>query len=426
MVSRAVALPVVGAVLVLMLASSATPSPMYVIYQHQWRFSAGVLTLVFGVYALAVLTSLLVFGSLSDVIGRRPVLLVATALVLASMLLFSVADGVGWLIAARVVQGIGVGTATGALSAALIELSPPHAPGRGTLISAIGPTLGQGIGSLGAGVLVQYAPYPTVLPYLLLVAGFAVLVVLGWYLPETAPGVGGAPRFRPRRMSIPAGAGRPFALLSMSIVALWALGGLFASLGPSFVVGLLHSDNHVLGGLVIATLAGAGVIAQLVCGRLSTHRAILIGTVVLLVGVAAMIVAVALSSSVWFFAGGAVMGFGWGACFLGGLRAVSALASPTRRGELLAALYVVAYLAMSVPSVVAGFASASLGLRTTAIVFFVAVGALALAGLVALPVVRGPRREAVPVDDAPVGIGPAPCGMPCHVTCGVRVAGEAA
>jgi len=86
----------------------------------------------------------------------------------------------------------------------------------------------------------------------------------------------------------------------------------------------------------------------------------------------------------------------------------------------------VAYLAMSVPSVVAGFASASLGLRTTAIVFFVAVGALALAGLVALPVVRAPRREAVPVNDAPVGIGPAPCGMPCHVTCGVRVAGEAA
>jgi len=78
------------------------------------------------------------------------------------------------------------------------------------------------------------------------------------------------------------------------------------------------------------------------------------------------------------------MGFGWGACFLGGFRAVSALASPTRRGELLAALYVVAYLAMSVPSVVAGFASASLGLRTTAIVFFAAVGGLALAGLAAL------------------------------------------
>lgn len=224
-----------------------------------WRFSSGILTLVFGVYALAVLVSLLVLGALSDTVGRRPVLLVATGLVLLSMVVFAAADGVGWLISARVLQGIGVGTATGALSAALIELSPAHAPGRGTLVSAIGPPLGQGLGALGVGVLVQYAPHPTVLPYLLLLAGFAVLVAIGWYLPETAPDVvDGPPRIRPRRLAVPAGAGRPFALLSLSIVALWSLGGLFASLGASFVVGLLHSDNHLLGGLVVAVLAGTG------------------------------------------------------------------------------------------------------------------------------------------------------------------------
>jgi MFS family permease len=376
---------VVGAVLVLMMASSATPSPMYVVYQHQWQFSSGVLTLIFGVYALAVLVSLLVFGALSDTVGRRPVLLVATGLVLLSMVLFATANGVGWLISARVLQGIGVGTATGALSAALIELSPPHAPGRGTLVSAIGPPLGQGLGALGAGVLVEYAPLPTVLPYLLLLAGFAALVAIGWYLPETAPGAGGPLRIRPRRLAVPAGAGRPFALLSLSILALWSLGGLFASLGASFVVGLLHSDNHMLGGLVVAVLAGTGAVGQLACGRLAPYRALLVGTLILLPGVVLVITAVLLSSSVLFFAAGAVMGFGWGACFLGAFRAVSDLADPRRRGELLAALYVVAYLGMSVPSIVAGFASAQLGLRGTAIVFFVAVAVLALAGLSALP-----------------------------------------
>ncbi len=196
----------VGSVLVLMLFSSSVPSPMYVIYQQRWQMSATMLTVVFAIYAIGILASLLIFGSLSDQIGRRPVLLASLLLVIASMVIFAGAQGVSWLLIARAVQGLGVGLATGAMSAALVELAPPSAPGRGTLVNGVGPTLGMALGAVIAGLLVEYAPAPTVLSYLLLAAAFALTAVGVQLMPETARHTG-ALRIRPRRISVPA-AGR--------------------------------------------------------------------------------------------------------------------------------------------------------------------------------------------------------------------------
>lgn len=419
------ALPMVGVALVLMMASSAAPSPMYVIYQNEWKFAPVVLTAVFAVYALAVLVALLLFGSLSDLAGRRPVLLVALGAVLLSMVLFMVADGVGLLLVARVLQGLGVGTATGAVAASLIELSPPAHPGRGVLINAIGPTLGQGAGSLASGALVQYGPAPTVLPYALLFGGFAVLLALGWFLPETAPHAGGKVRIRPRRISIPGEARRSFGILSMSIIALWALGGLYGSLGPSFVAGLLHSKSHLIGGLCMAVLAGFGAVAQILLGGLSATRAIVIGKIMLLAGLAVVIGGVLAESAILFFAGSALLGLGWGTAFLGTFRGLSALADAERRGELLAGMYVVCYLGMSLPAIAAGFTVSALGLRATAVVFFAGVAVLSLLALAGLPMVHRskPAFNADPGTRIPT---PAPCGTPCNETAGVHVAGRPA
>jgi MFS family permease len=149
----------------LLLFASSAPSPLYVVYQSDWGFSAITLTSVFAVYALALLVTLISAGSLSDHVGRRPALLAALAIEMVGMLLFAEARDVQWLFAARILQGVATGIAMGAISAALLDLAPEDNPKLGALMGVAAPLSGLAAGALASGFLVQYAPAPTHLVY---------------------------------------------------------------------------------------------------------------------------------------------------------------------------------------------------------------------------------------------------------------------
>ncbi|MEV6688092.1 MFS transporter [Streptomyces sp. NPDC051130] len=386
---------VVGAVLVLLMLSSSVPSALYVLYQQKWGLSSGTVTVVFALYAVTVLAGLLLFGSLSDTLGRRPVLGAALVLAIVSMGLFAGAQGLGLLLAARAVQGLAVGLATGAMGAALLELTPSSKPALGAQVNSAGPTVGIGLGGLGAGLLVQYGPAPTVLSYALLVGAFALTLVGVVRMRESAPGLRGG-RFRvvPRRIRIPPGTGGRFAVLVLTIVAVWSVGGFYLSLGPHLALSLLRSTNYLVGGATVALLAGAATGAQLLLGRTEALRTAVIGLLGLLAGLALVLLALGLGSAPVFLIATAVLGSGWGAAFLGSFRALSALAEPAHRGELTAAVYVFAYLAMSVPSVLAGMLTNIHGLHRTSVGFMAVVaGVCALALIVTLRLSARTRAE---------------------------------
>ncbi|MFD5145290.1 MFS transporter [Streptomyces sp. NPDC058401] len=386
---------VVGAVLVLLMLSSSVPSALYVLYQQEWGLSSGMITVVFALYAVTVLAGLLLFGSLSDTLGRRPVLAAGLVLAIVSMGLFASAQGLGLLLAARAVQGLAVGLATGAMGAALLELSPGSRPALGAQVNSAGPTVGIGLGGLGAGLLVQYAPAPTVLTYLLLVAAFAGCLVGVARMAESAPGraAGGGPgagaaggsRFKitPHRIHIPAAARGRFAVLILTIVAVWSVGGFYLSLGPHLALSLIQSTNYLVGGATVALLAGAATAAQLLLGRTEALRTAVLGLLGLLGGLALVLLALGLGSAPVFLVATAVLGAGWGAAFLGSFRALSALAEPAHRGELTAAVYVFAYLAMSVPAVLAGLLTNIHGLHRTSVGFMASVAAVCVLALLA-------------------------------------------
>ncbi|WP_434589226.1 MFS transporter [Streptomyces sp. A5-4] len=404
--SRARAFWLVGATLVLLLLSSSAPSPMYVLYQQRWHFSATVLTVVFGIYAVAVLVALLLFGSLSDTLGRRRVLLVALVGEVASMALFIGARDVLWLLAARAVQGAAVGLATGATGAALIELAPPTAPSRGTLLNSAGPVGGIAAGALFAGLLVQFAPAPTVLTYALLLAAFVLAFFGVLVMPETAPGRTAGLRIRPSRISVPAPARRTFALLSLPLVAVWSVCGLYLSLGPSLAVHLLHTDDLLVGGLTVALFAGVATAGQLALGKLPPLRTATIGVTATLAGLGLLHAALTSGGAMLFFIGTAALGFGWGTAFLGAFRALAALADPARRSGLLAAVYAVVYLSMTVPAVAAGTLAGAWGLHRTALAFIAVTAAVCLAALAGLARVQAQacaarRRHARPRPTGP-------------------------
>ncbi|MFD7438770.1 MFS transporter [Streptomyces sp. NPDC059861] len=372
------------------LAASAAPSPLYVVYQDRWGFSPTVLTAIFAIYVVALLVALLTVGGLSDHIGRRPVLAAALVMEAASMVVFLTADGVGPLLIARTLQGLATGAATGALSAGLLDLQPSPTSTLGPLLNSLAPASGLAAGALGTGLLVQYAPAPTTLVFALFTALFVLLAGAVFLLPEpVTPRPGAWASLRPR-VSVPPEARGTFLAAVPALIATWALGGLYLALGPSLTTEGLHVDNHLVGGLVVTTLFGAGAAASLVVRGAAPRRVIAAGSVALAIGTALTLLALAASSTPLFFFATALAGAGFGSTFLSAFRSLAALAGPKDRAKLIAAVYVVSYLALSVPAVLAGLAVPSLGLTTTTTIYGAGVVVLALLATASMSLVRKP------------------------------------
>lgn len=374
----------VAVLLVLMLAASGVPSPLYRVYQERFGFSSGVLTTVFAVYAFALLVSLLVVGALSDHVGRRPVLIAAFLLEAGAMALFLLADGVGWLLAARIVQGLATGALTSTLGASLLDLQHPDRP-LGAFINSASPGLGLSVGAVGAGLLVQLVPSPTDWVFGVLTAVFVLAALVTVLLPESSPRTPGALASLRPSVHVPPAHRRAFVVALPLLVACWAVGGLYASLGPSLVADVFGIDNHLVGGLLILALNGTGIAGSLALRTSAPEGAMLVGSLVFTAGIGGTLAALFATSAALLFTSAVVAGFGFGAAFLGAVATITAGVAPGFRAGLLASVFVVGYLAFSLPAIAAGVAVEAVGLTRTTEVYGAVVGVLALlaaAGLV--------------------------------------------
>ncbi|HTZ88041.1 MAG TPA: MFS transporter [Solirubrobacteraceae bacterium] len=378
---RGIAFWLLALTLAWFLFASSAPSPLYIVYQQKWGFSAIVLTGVFAVYALGLLIALIVAGSLSDHLGRRPTLLLALAIQIAGMLLFAEADGVGWLFAARTLQGFATGVATASISAALIDLQPPHKQRLGPLLAASAPMTGLAAGALGSGLLVEYEPDPTHLVYWVLIAGFALAALAALAIPETVERrPTWAQSLRPT-VGVPSSLRADFLATIPCMTATWALGGLILSLGPSLTAKVLGDASHVAGGLSIFIMAGVSSATSVVLRDTHARLAARGGLSALIVGVVIVLLALHERSTPLFLVGTGVAGLGFGPAFAGAFRAITSRAPVDQRAELVAAVYVASYLAYSLPALAAGIAVTQFGLHDTADVYGAALIVLALLAL---------------------------------------------
>src|SRR4051794_19174512 len=341
-----------AAIAFLAFAMNAAASPLYRVYQLQFRFSATTLTLLFTVYVVILLLTLVFFGSASDYLGRRPVMLAGLALGAVGCGFFILAHGVGLLFAARALQGVAVGLISGTASAALLDLRPESAIT--PVVSSAAPTGGQALGAIGASALAQYAPAPTHLVWWLLIAAFIVSIVAVLHMPE--PGVvrpGAVSSLRPH-VAVPHGARRAFAVALPALVGMWALAGLYLSLGPSLALQLLHSKNLLWGGVLIFLLTGFGAAASAAVARKDAARVMLGGCLTLVIGALVTFTSIATGTPVVLFAAAAVAGLGFGSAFVGAYRATVARAASDDRAGMITAIYIVSYLSTGIPAVIAG------------------------------------------------------------------------
>ncbi|HAC45927.1 MAG TPA: MFS transporter [Chloroflexi bacterium] len=378
-----IAFAAVSAIFVLFAAAASAPTPLYVVYQKEWGFTDTTLTGIFAVYVVGLIGSLLVLGALSDHVGRRPLLAAAIALEAVAFVLFIIAGDVTVLLVARVVQGIATGAAFSTLGATLVDLNPPHAPGRAGLVNGVAPISGLALGSVGCGALVQFAPAPTHLVFALLLVGigFAGLVIAR--MPETSARRPGAVASLIPILGIPARL-RPdvFGIVPI-IVASWALGGLYLSLGPSVAAGLFGLHNHLIGGLVVTLLCGAGALTAFALRAWPTDRILWISAITLSGGTALTFAGVEAHTVALAAAGTVVAGVGFGGSALASFGTLARIAAPGERSELLAFALVIAYLAFSLPALAAGYASTRFGLHATTVVYSLGVVATALIALAA-------------------------------------------
>ena len=350
-ISRRASFFLLASITVSFLAGSLAPTPLYPIYQAEWGFSALTTTEIFGIYALALLGSLLIAGRLSDHVGRRPVLIVATLAQAVVMLMFATANGVAALMLARVVQGVATGAALGAVGAGMLDLDKA----RGPMANAVTPPLGTGAGGLLAGLLVHYLPAPTLLVYFVLASVFVMQVVGAIFMAETVTRRAGAVASLRPQFGLPAAARAPMLIAVPVLVAAWSLAGLYASLIPALTRTVFGFDPSLASGIAAFAFAGSGAATVLVLGSRAPRMVMAYGALALIAGTAAAMGALGAQSAVGLFLATALAGSGFGAGFQGAMRTVLPTAKVHERAGVLSVVFVVSYLALGLPAIVAGF-----------------------------------------------------------------------
>ena len=372
------------------LLGTTLPTPLYTIYQDELGFDELMVTVIFATYATGVITALLLFGRLSDQVGRRRVLLPGIALSAAAALVFLLADSVGALLAARVLSGLAAGVFTGTATATLLDLAPPERRGQATLVATLVNMGGLACGPLLAGLLAEYAEDPLRLVFWVDLALLVPAALLVWAIPEKARG-GGPVSLRPQRLQVPPEIRATFASAALAAFAGFAVLGFFTAVAPGFMRVFLDIDNHALVGLVVFVVFSSSLAGQAALGRVGARVALPAGCVLLIAGMVLVATGLAAESVAPLVAGGVVAAAGQGLSFRAGLAAINEAVAAQRRAEVVSSFFVVAYVAISVPVVAVGLVAESTNIRTAGLILAGGVAAIALT--VVLLLTRGSRPQ---------------------------------
>jgi predicted MFS family arabinose efflux permease len=376
-----------ASVAALALWGSGAPSMVYPLYAADFHLTPVVITTIFAVYPLSLVVVLIIFGSISDYIGRRTTMLIGVAALIVGSILFAIAPNVGLLFAGRLFQGIGVGLAMSPASEALVEFnSGPRS--RAGSINTAATALGLAFATIVGGALVQYAPLPRELTFWVLTAVSVVVFVFVSFLPRHSadPTLG---KWRPRGITVAPGIRGVWLTSSIAISAAFAVGAVLLSLGSKIAVDLINTDNALVSGSILALTPVVIGIVALAARRIPARTSISIGGLVTALALGLLIISSNTASLAVFLTTAIVAGVGYGLLFLGGLTLVNQFAPAHHRAQTLSAVYLVAYLLQGTTAVLVGYSATAVGLGIAIdIVAPILAGFALIASVIALLVGR--------------------------------------
>ncbi len=372
--------PIAAAAIGALAAGIYMPTPLYELYRRDWGLSPGEITLVFAMFASSLVPSLLFLGGISDEIGRRKTLLIALGFSALGSLVFACADGLWWLIAGRVLQGIAIGIGLGTGAAAVREWMDVGMQRLAGEVTLIGTGVGATVGAILGGVLGQYAPFPTTLPFIAHIVIVACVAAAVSSVPS-CPHLGSAGHHG--LPSIPLSIRRPFYLAATEAFIGWATVAIFASLIPSFLVRSLDLHNLLVGAGVVTLVQTGLVTAALIAGGWRSRVVIISGTLALGGGLWLLLIAVPYHLYPLICIAIAVVGAGNGLTYMAGLNIVNRIAEPEHRAELLSAFLVVTNLGFSMPALAVGLTANKIGLYNAIVAAAILFGILAIGTMLA-------------------------------------------
>lgn len=358
---REASLLVSAAVVAHTIWTSAAPALTYPLYAAEWHLTTFTTTAIFAIYPIFVVLILVLFGNVSDFIGRRETMLLGLGASAVGTLIFALAPDVGWIFVGRAFMGIGVGLSAGPSAAAVVEFSAPGKAAQSGGVTAAAQAAGMTLAALVGGALIQYAPLPTRLNFAVLFVVLLVLFAATWRLPNFTAS---RPRshWRPRVPSIPNGLFSTFAAATAAVTASYVLGAMTLSLGAQIARDVVASSNALVNGGTIALFAVASALATVPARKLGPSRVMLVGAAIA-VSSSVLLTASAYEHSLVLYAlAQAGSGMAYSLLLLGGLSLLTAHAPVTHRGATLSALFLVAYLAQAVVALLLGKVATSAGL----------------------------------------------------------------
>lgn len=380
---RSTAIFAVGAMIGVLFAGSTIVTPLYVMYKQAFHFSQISLTLIYAAYVIGNLCALLVFGRLSDQIGRRPMATAGMGLAVVGALIFLLADGIVSLYAGRILSGLAIGIGAGTGTAWLAELIGEESKARATVIATSANFTGLGIGALVAGVLAEYAIWPLQLPFLVYLLALLTAAALVWLTPETVA----EPRrslerlsIKPR-VSIPPEIRAKFVAPAVTGFGSMALVGFYAALAPTLLADRLHITSHAVAGAIFLELAIVVAGTIVVTRSLSSRTAMLAALALMLPSVAVLVAAQLTESMLVLIVATAVCAAASGLGYRGSLQVANQIAPPDKRAEIVSSYFICGFAGNALPVIGVGVISTFAGPITASLAFAVTIAAFALAAL---------------------------------------------
>jgi MFS family permease len=371
--------------------TSAAPALTYRLYAQEWHLTYTATTGIFAVFPIAVVAMLVIFGGISDQIGRRAAMLAGLGASLVGAVLFAIAPDVRWVFAGRAFMGVGVGLSAGPSTAAILEFCNHQDARHAASLTMAAQAGGFAAALLVGGALTEYGPWPTRLCFWVFAALLAALTIATWFLPRHRfSGEKGS--WRPRMPFVPKDTRRAFATASTAMMVAYTFGVLVLSLGGQVEHDLIGSSNALLNGAVITlfpiVLGPFGIVAK----GLSSRVALSVGSVASVLGMGLLVLAVSRHDLLLYLTATATAGASYSLLFTGGLRLIDVAGSSRHRGAVFSALYLVGYVSMAALALVLGAVATAWGLG---VAIYLGAAAIAIVSLVTL-VLAATTRPDVP------------------------------
>ncbi|WP_240373963.1 MFS transporter [Bacillus piscicola] len=366
---------------IVVMLGTTLPTPLYPVYANTYSLSPLMITIIYAFYAIGVIAALLLFGHLSDRMGRRYILIPGVLASALSSLVFLFSGSLFPLFVGRVLSGLSAGLFTSTATATLVNLAPVSKQGKASMIASTVNMLGLGLGPLVGGLLAEYLPSPMRLVFIMHLVILVPAFLAIWYMPEPVKQRQKL-KWTVQKLRVPPEVRATFIRGVIPVFAGFSMLGLFTAVSPSFLQKVLHVENKAILGVIVFSSFCASAAGQSLLRKASNQLVLKLGSAVLVIGISLVGLALHTHSLLVLLGGAIVSGVGQAFSFRAGLASVNAKTAAHERGEVASSFFIVAYVAISLPVIGVGLLAKATGIQTAGIVFSIVIALLALLALI--------------------------------------------